>query len=994
LKRRIIFFVVLFLFAYIDLMAQNPFVSRITTSDGLPSDYVYKIFQDSKKFLWFATEAGVARFDGTHYTYFRKKDGLSSNDVFEIREDSFGRIWFFHINASIDFFLDNTIHNVGNTPFLDSLKTDDFFKKFYEDKEHNIYFYSNSIRQIFTLDPHNHVTRIILPGYFVKNDVNNDSIEAMDVRYMTKNDSGVYILGSPGGFYRTNDLAKWPVLFDDSFRQTDVITSSTGELYAIGRPVNKREYDTYKLKNGRFLNSQKPLPRTGSDFISSILEDNSGLLWISTYDKGVFCYRDDKLIRHLNIKDAKMVIQDHENNIWVSSLKEGVYKINPFFNHQQHFEKTAFQNNGIYALAPNDSLGVWFTNGDILYLLRDNTIYNSDFQNSENSFNQILQVSPNSLLIGETSKYPYSLEGVRLNRAKKTIKIDRIKKSNYTLKKIVLDSQRRELISFNQFSLYHLDPENPFQIKNLTRLKERINNVFYNPDHQLIINAKKNYIFERGILSEYVDLAGFNNKNISGHLNLDNQTELYNIEGESLFLLKDKMICNLSAAFSPQVEFKINGIAFYDSTLFIASSRNIFICENPLNVLNNKPVSVYMVNVNFRSIHSILFHNKKLFVASDDGLTSISIHDLQRTSNLPPIPYFQSIQVNDQGNQMNQPKISLLSSQKVSITFNSINYSVNPVYFSYLLEGGDTDWTLSESNNVVLQNLSKGNYTFKLRVRKPSSEWSIPIEFKISVKAPQWQNPLFIIFSIGLLTGLAFLLILRQKNIELRRRELEHQLLLSEQKSLQAMMNPHFIFNTLGSIQNYLLHNKPYEAGIYLSKFARLIRQNFNALNTPLINLDEEVDRLKNYLELERLRTNEKFDYTIVMDESIETDDVLIPSMIIQPFVENAVWHGIANLEGQGVINIKIKMINEKSLEIKVSDTGIGIKNALKFSTRSDHHLQLGMNITLKRLNLLSQKYKVKTAVSFTENSPGSENPGVIVTIIAPFVYGKSGELN
>ena len=994
MKRRIFLFVVLFLFACMDLMAQNPFVHRITTAEGLPSNNVYKVFQDSKKFLWFATNAGVARFDGTHYTYFRKKEGLSSNDVFEIREDSFGRIWFFHINSSIDFFLDNTIHNAGNTPFLDSLKTTDFLKKFYEDKEHNIYFYSNSLRQIFTLDTHNHVSSNTLPMYYIKSDVNNDSIEAMDVRYMTKNDSGVYILGSPGGFYRTNDLAKWPVLFDDSFRQTDVLTSSTGDLYAIGRPAKKWEFDAFKLINGRFLNNQKPLTRTGSDFISSILEDNSGLLWISTYDKGVFCFKDGKLINHLIIKDAKMVIQDHENNIWISSLKEGVYKINPFFNYQQHFENTVFQNTGIYALAPNDSLGVWFTNGDILYLLRDNLIYRSDFQDSENSFNQILQVSPNSILIGETSKYPFSLEGVRLNRSDKSIRIDRIKRSKYTLKRTILNWQDKEVISFNQFSLYYFDSENLFKTKKYTRLKERINNVFFNPNHQLIINAKNNYVFQGGILSEYSDLAGFNNKIISDHLNLDDQTELYNIEGESLFILRKNRFYNLSAAFKPQIEFKINGIAYHDSTLFIASSRNIFICENPQNVLNNKSVSVYMVNVNFRSIHSILFQNNKLFVASDDGLTSISIHDLQRTLDLPPLPFFQSIQVNDQENQINQPKISLLTSQKVTITFNSINYSVNPAYFSYLLEGSDTDWTLSESNNVVLQNLSKGNYTFRLRVRKPGSEWSVPIEFKISVKAPQWQNPIFIIFSIALLTGLALLLILRQKNIELRRRELEHQLLLSEQKSLQAMMNPHFIFNTLGSIQNYLLHNKPYEAGIYLSKFARLIRQNFNALNTPMISLDEEVDRLKNYLELERLRMSEKFDYTIVMDESIESDEMLIPSMIIQPFVENAVWHGIANLEGQGVINIYINMINEKSLEIKVSDTGIGIKNALKFSTKSDHHLQLGMNITWKRLNLLSQKYKVKTDVSFAENSPGSENPGVIVTIIAPFIYGKSGEYN
>jgi LytS/YehU family sensor histidine kinase len=205
------------------------------------------------------------------------------------------------------------------------------------------------------------------------------------------------------------------------------------------------------------------------------------------------------------------------------------------------------------------------------------------------------------------------------------------------------------------------------------------------------------------------------------------------------------------------------------------------------------------------------------------------------------------------------------------------------------------------------------------------------------------------------------------------------------------MMNPHFIFNSLGSIQNFLLHNKPYEAGIYLSQFARLIRQNLNAIDTSMINLEEEITRMKNYFDLEKLRLGDKFDYSIIVNDVIESEDVLIPSMIIQPFAENAIWHGIANLEGKGFISITFRFYTKNSLHIVIEDSGIGFRNAEKFSAKKDSHLNMGMNIVRKRLILLGKKYGIETGVTAVDKSPGSPNPGTRVTIVVPFIFGATG---
>ncbi len=320
----------------------------------------------------------------------------------------------------------------------------------------------------------------------------------------------------------------------------------------------------------------------------------------------------------------------------------------------------------------------------------------------------------------------------------------------------------------------------------------------------------------------------------------------------------------------------------------------------------------------------------------------------------------------------------------------SINFSAFPVQYAYKMEGLDTAWTIGTSGNVVYQRLVSGNYTFRLKVRKAGSRWSEVIGYPMIIRAPIWRHPLFFAFIAVVLLALVAMFILRRKNNQLKRRELDHHLVALELKSLQSMMNPHFIFNALGSIQNFLFQNKTGEAGLYLSQFARLIRQNMNALNTAQISLDEEVDRLKNYLDLERLRMGNKFDYRIETADDLDPEDVVIPAMIIQPFVENSIWHGIASLDEKGFISIRFSKQDDRSINVLIIDNGIGISRAKAFSPNGNKHLHLGMEMTRKRLELLGRKYAVQTLVAYNEAFPGDANPGTCVELIVPLSEGPS----
>lgn len=224
----------------------------------------------------------------------------------------------------------------------------------------------------------------------------------------------------------------------------------------------------------------------------------------------------------------------------------------------------------------------------------------------------------------------------------------------------------------------------------------------------------------------------------------------------------------------------------------------------------------------------------------------------------------------------------------------------------------------------------------------------------------------------------------------MKRIKLDHQLITLEQKALQSMMNPHFIFNSLGSIQNFILQKKSGEAGLYLAQFARLIRQNLNATNSASINLEEEIDRLRNYLDLEKLRMENKFDYKIEVDQKLEALEVLIPSMIIQPLVENSIWHGIAAMEEQGMIRILFEWVSQRSVMIIIEDNGIGIRQSTDNPLKTEKHLHLGMEMTRKRLDILSKKFRVPTSIDIYETFPGSPNPGTKIVLIVPVSFSDA----
>lgn len=183
-----------------------------------------------------------------------------------------------------------------------------------------------------------------------------------------------------------------------------------------------------------------------------------------------------------------------------------------------------------------------------------------------------------------------------------------------------------------------------------------------------------------------------------------------------------------------------------------------------------------------------------------------------------------------------------------------------------------------------------------------------------------------------------------------------------EMRALKAQMNPHFIFNCLSSINRYILKNETEAASDYLTRFSRLIRMVLNNSNKTFIALEDELDMLKLYLDMERLRFKNAFDYSISFKNSIDVGNIFIPPLLLQPFAENAIWHGLMHKEGQGHLEIALSIEN-KILTCAITDNGIGRSNATILKNKSgEKQKSFGLNITAERLALLNKDISEQTS--------------------------------
>ena len=374
-------------------------------------------------------------------------------------------------------------------------------------------------------------------------------------------------------------------------------------------------------------------------------------------------------------------------------------------------------------------------------------------------------------------------------------------------------------------------------------------------------------------------------------------------------------------------------------------------------------------------VNAVYTQPDRVWVATSKGLSCLLYPDAQFR---PSAPIHVIRMKPEDGEWVKASHLSLPFGTNLEVHYVGLDFAeLGDIEYEYRLSGMDQDWYSTNNRSVRLVNLPSGSFQFQVRVKGESnpSYWG---EFSVYVDTPFWKSWWFWVLIIVVII---LVILWRFQNVR-KQADREKELSLLKQQALAAQMNPHFLFNSFNSIRNFILKQDRLAADKYLIRISELVRSVLNNSFKTTITLEEEIKVLENYLEIEQLRMGARFDYQFLVDDSVDPKTIELPPSVLQPFVENAIWHGIRPLKDKkGLIQVRF-FLKDKYLGIEVEDNGVGLSNS-KEKTHKSH----GLSITRKRLQLLEDMYKQKVSVNIRTIYEKEEVKGTLVTIKLSNIY-------
>ncbi|NQU33638.1 MAG: histidine kinase [Bacteroidetes bacterium] len=369
-------------------------------------------------------------------------------------------------------------------------------------------------------------------------------------------------------------------------------------------------------------------------------------------------------------------------------------------------------------------------------------------------------------------------------------------------------------------------------------------------------------------------------------------------------------------------------------------------------------------------------YNGSLFFGCNNGFNIFNPSDIVENDEIP-VPYFGRLYVYDHivSHDLNEEERIILESDKNVFTVELLSSDiVNPGRYSYqcMLEGYDERWVdiSSEQRAVRYAAVPSGTYKLKYRIGNRKDLWSVStpdVWFKI--EKPYYLTWWFITSNVVVFSVFLFLFV-KQREFDLKQKNRNIEL---QQRLFRLQMNPHFMYNSLLAIQNFIFLHNPKEAGNYLSDFAHLFRLILNNSKSEFIPIGKEVETLNLYLKLQSLRYPDKFTYNIYIDPVIDTELVMIPPMLAQPMIENALEHGLFYKEGSGKIEISFKYSGNELL-FEVEDNGIGLTKAKEKAIPKVDHKSSALEITRERIKILGKRHGFFAIFEIKELRDQNEN--------------------
>jgi ligand-binding sensor domain-containing protein len=965
------------------LMAQEPKFRHFDVSEGLPSSTVYQAFQDSKGYVWFCTEAGITRFDGTYIENFTMDDGLADNEIFGLFEDSKGRIWTRSYNGKYAYFQNGYIYNEYDFPFFEEMELGAWVTEIFEDSDGNVYFAASN-RGFVVLTADNQVIKKYGTGLqkqvddFFKKEKNDTpfdgNIKVIGFREVAKNNISIITSHAEYSFnpetrkitlqkFYSNQVSQIHYFNKDQILATHSKHSS--EIFLYKNNDFEPYYDGSELSHGNLL----PLD-----------VNEKGQLLLGTLGNGLYeiddFFENPKVgTQYLANKAVSYFLEDTEGNFWFSTLGDGVFML-PKNSVLTYTTNENLASNDLYSVTGDDNGRIYVgnNNGQINVLETDGSISLLEFgKKNARGYNRITSI----LVDEEKSVWASSDMGLKVWGKNITTNIKNLK----ALKK---DQQCNVFISTSNGVYKIAKTGGTSEIWD-----KRATAVYPNKDSTAWIGSNQGLYFYDGkeVIAQKSKSKLFESR--VSDLEKTSNGILCICSGNGLILKKGDTIKHLTAR---------NGlvgnlcrdlfIEKEDNTIWMAANTGISHFKiNPedlsLDFIVNYSESDNLASNDIRAIYA---DNDRVWMATSDGLSYFDEKPKKMTSVPPPI-YITNIKIWERDTSIHPVYNLPYNEDNIRIGYTGISFrSGNRISYEYRMEGIDKDWVTSYVPEAQYPDLRPGVYTFKVRaVNIDGMSSETPATVKFIIRSPWWATWWFRLISVLVIGGIVYFVFNYASENKKQKEQLRRQIVESEQMALRAQMNPHFVFNALNSIQHFITMEDEMSANYYLSRFSKLIRRVLENSKHSYININEEIETLKLYLELEMLRFENKFEYEIKMDTDINDYDTEIPSMIIQPFLENAIWHGLMPKEGESKLTLHFEQ-SEEFVICTVRDNGVGRKAASKANeNRSEDHKSTGIANTVKRLGLFSNGADESTLMQITDLEEDGKALGTLVTLKIPF---------
>lgn len=937
--------------------AQGPYAVRIDRDTGLPSDIIYDIKEDDRGFIWMATGEGLVRFDG-HHMALCKVDGVSGRAGSNLKIDEHGRVWYQSFDGDVYYNEGLKLHK------LNQEKPIGFFD--FVVRSHHVYVLLRESVAIYDA----------AGGRLIR----NVPFDAKHVFFTYADGEGYHIFSLKHYLIKPDGSIEVQKLPENFKSRTPIVgTVRENELWYINKENNEK--CIYRIRNGV---SQKGFNTPELKFIQNVFFMD-GKFWFCCSD-GLYIYDESgrlqsgsPLFPNISISS---VFRDSEGGYWIGSITEGAMLVKTF--DRIFFPTPGFKPNRLAAF--HDELMVGMKTGQ-MFTMERNTPPKEFFKSKGNHGVYLLESDDDGNRL-----YCTSSSFTVFNRRKEVVALHfgsfkdvEAVDEKYTA--FAGSGASGLLITGNAnlkspwdslFEKY----QSAYAMNDCSFAEGRGKSVCYHPGKNTLFYVTNQGLFQvtplgiRPILEEerdqdyvrlemmgdtilalhptgkirLIDVSG-TPKRVDTPESLDGSWRMMRKDHDLIFLLSDKEAAYLDIKDRELKIHRIIGLSSEDRINDITQSGNTF------------------------------------YIASDEGVLKIPHNRCEEV--LEPRLFIDEIKIGGESYRRLDLSFLRYNQNNVSIEFSIVSYPGNPdedVFYSM----DNKTWTRLNHDVRLLElpALKPGFYSVYLRAGLHGRVVKSP---DFIIRKPFWESYGFI-FSMVLIIGVGGYLyyryqtrlLKRQNRLLLDKISLEKDLQVAMMRSIKSQMNPHFFYNALNTIQSFIFNDDKRNAGIYLSKFSHLTRRILEMSERETVTVAEEIQTIQLYLEIESVRFNNEFEFSIHMEDHLDPEITRLPGMLIQPYVENAIKHGLLHKKGKKTLVISLFKTNA-FLKIALEDNGIGRERSKELNAiKNRGHQSFATHANSKRLELLNKTHGT-VGVEFFDLKDDSGHPvGTRVFITVP----------